>query len=182
MKPSLKCVICQKTLQEIGDARIIAQELRGFTISTKYLGGGNPNHPYRSFPLDETKSSFFVVWGSIWTEEPIQRAIEEYKSGRYPWFCQVYGNRTCDECKKPIPLPMGSDTIHEDGRKSHCPILPANLGCTNSKCSKYIPYDEKEREKFNKKRTRFEEEQQKKSKGKFSWKLTSSELERYNIK
>lgn len=120
--PASECVICEKTIDEAGGRRIIAQHLRGISLSKKYQGGGNTNSPRRSFSLNEENSLFMVVWGDIWTDESINRALQEFHSSRHPWFCQICGKRTCFECKYPINMPVGSDCIYENGSTSHCPI------------------------------------------------------------
>jgi len=139
--PASKCVVCEKTIEAIGGRRIVAQQLRGLRLSEKYEGGGNPNLPRRSFPLDKEKSLFMVVWGDIWTDESINRALKEFHNDRHPWFCQICGKRTCSECKYPINMPVGSDCIDENGCTSHCPILGFDPGCINSQCRKYKQWE-----------------------------------------
>lgn len=115
-----------KKIEEIGGRRLIAQRLRGVTLSTKYQGGGNPDYPHQSTLLYDDLEIYNDVWGekSMWTKEAIQRARQSYLNGRRPWFCQVCGCRACSECGAPINLPVGSDVLYENGCSSHCAILP----------------------------------------------------------
>lgn len=139
LKPAKTCVICNKSLAEVGGWRLVAQHLRGVKLSDKFQGGGNKDYPHQSFKLNETSDKYVVVWGekSKWTIEAIQRVIDQYNHGFQPWFCQVCGQRVCSKCGAPINYPMGSDILENSGCKPHVPILPINPGCINSVCSEY---------------------------------------------
>lgn len=139
--PDSCCVICGKTLAEVGGQRIIAQKLRGISTSNKFLGGGNPKYPHKSFKLNSSSTSplYLVIWGevSIWSEASIQRAIDAFHNGKRSWFCQICGQRVCSTCGAPINYPMGSDVLKDDGASSHCGIFPFDPGCINPECRNY---------------------------------------------
>lgn len=137
--PNSSCLICQKTIQEIGGQRITSQKLRGIGLSNKYLGGGNPDYPHQSIKLyDDNSKTYVVAWGEKekFTGSVLNRVRESFQNGAHPWFCQRCGVRTCSVCDAPINSPVGSDVISENGCQSHIPIF-ANTGCTNPECEKY---------------------------------------------
>jgi len=139
--PADKCAICGKTIDEVGGARIVAQQARGVALSDKYLGGGNPERPYRSFRLDEDSNTYVVVWGEVgfWSDANFQHAVETYRAGVRPWFCQVCGKRTCHLCGAPINVPVGSNWIGDTGCGAHSPLLGYDPGCSNPRCNLYRP-------------------------------------------
>ena len=141
--PADRCVICQKSIEEIGGRRIIGQHLRGVCLSDKYLGGGHPNFPYQRFHIS-SYSKYLTVWGevSMWNEDAVERAISAFQQGKRPWFCQVCGNRFCPDCGSPLIHPVGSDVLYDDGCSSHVPMLPCSPGCINPDC----PTQNKEKE------------------------------------
>jgi len=143
LKPAHCCVICNKTLDEIGGRRLVTQQLRGITLSDKYLGGGNKDYPHQSFKLSENPDEYVVVWGekSLWTKAAINRGIKDYQAGRRPWFCQKCGLRGCSTCGEPINYPMGSGVLYDSGCSSHVPILPIDPGCINKNCSRYKKFN-----------------------------------------
>jgi hypothetical protein len=143
LKPAHSCVICNKTLDQIGGRRLVAQQLRGITLSNKYQGGGNKDYSYKSFKFSEDSDDYVVVWGekSLWEKAAINRAISDYQAGKRPWFCQKCGLRGCSTCGEPINYPMGSGVIDGNGCYSHCPIHPIDPGCINKSCSKYKEFD-----------------------------------------
>ena len=133
--PDDRCCVCEKSLEEVGGRRIIAQHLRGVVLSQKYRGGGNPDYPHKSFKIND-KPLYLVVWGkpSMWMEKAIQRALRAINEGKTPWFCQICGNRVCPECGSPLKHPVGSDVLYDDGCSSHVAMLPIHPGCTNPEC------------------------------------------------
>jgi len=137
--PADSCVLCGKSLQEIGGRRLVGQQLRGVSLSDRYLGGGNKDFPYQSFQLSDEPVVYLVVWGekSKWTPTAIQAAKHEYLSGKRPWFCQRCGVRTCRQCGAPINYPVGSDMLDDQGCSSHAPIFPFDPGCSNPECERY---------------------------------------------
>ena len=140
--PASHCVICQKSLDEVGGKRIVAQQLRGVIISKEYRGGGNPDYPYRSFKISPTPL-YLTVWGemSMWPEDAIQRAVDDFQKGKASWFCQICGKRACSVCGAPINYPMGSDILNDNGSSSHCGIMPFNPGCINPRCKNFKEWD-----------------------------------------
>jgi len=137
--PADRCVICEKTIEETGGRRIIAQHSRGVKLGKRYEGGGNPERPHKSIKLYPESDTYVVVWGEkeFWTDARIKRAIQDYQDGRHPWFCQVCGLRTCSLCGSPINDPVGSATISAGGCVGQSPLLGVDPGCTNPECKKY---------------------------------------------
>lgn len=136
--PSPFCIICQKTIQEIGGRRIVAQQVRGILISSKPIGGGHRDHHYMSYKLS-SYPLYLVVWGpgTMWSEESIQRATEAFHRGKRSWFCQLCGNRVCVDCGSPLQHPVGSDVLYDNGCTAHVAILPCHPGCVNPQCKNH---------------------------------------------
>ena len=138
--PAHVCTICERPLSAIGGCRITATYTRGSLLSDKYLGGGNPDFPKRSFPLRTGPKRYLVVWGSFWDDDAIiQRAIDTVENGKRPWFCQLCANRICHECGQPVQFIHGSDILKDNGYCPHAAILPISPGCCNPNCSKHRP-------------------------------------------
>lgn len=139
--PDSCCVICGKSIAEVGGRRITAQKFRGIMISNKYLGGGNPAYPYKSCKLNSSSTSplYLVTWGelSMWSKSSIQRAIEAFHKGKRSWFCQICGRRVCSTCGAPINHPVLSDVLNNDGSNPHCGMIPCDPGCKNPSCTNY---------------------------------------------
>lgn len=141
--PAETCVFCNKTLKEVGGKRLVAQRLRGVTLTNEKLGGGNKDFPRKCFELFSEPLVFMDCWGETkkWTDAAVLSAKNAYLNGKRPWFCQVCGERKCSECGSPINYPMGSDILYGDGRSSHAPIHPFDPGCNNLSCKKYKAWD-----------------------------------------
>lgn len=141
--PSETCILCGKSLKDIGGKRIVSQHSKGIALSNKHMGGGNPDHPYQSVKLHDDKDLFVVVWGNkqLWTDLVINRARDEFLKDRQPWYCQVCANYVCNICHAPINYPMGSDILYDDGRCSHIGIFGFNPGCSNPTCKKYKKWE-----------------------------------------
>ena len=137
--PAPNCIFCNKSIEQIGGKRIVAQQLRGIKLSKKFQGGGNKDYPFQSFKLSDSSDNYVVIWGakSLWTENRIKQAIELSKQNLHPWFCQKCGHRTCSKCGEPINMPLGSDVIYEDGDIRHVMLIGINPGCINPKCSNF---------------------------------------------
>lgn len=142
--PSESCLFCHKTIEEVGGKRIISQQLRGVILSNKDQGGGNKDYPHQSVRLMDNSDRYVVVWGekNKWTKSLIDKAHTEFLSGHHPWFCQVCGERKCDNCGYPLNYPMGSDIIDNNGCSSHCAIHPFDPGCSNPNCVNYKEWGE----------------------------------------
>lgn len=137
--PAKTCVFCNKSLNDIGGKRIIAQQLRGVALSKKKTGGGNINFPHQSVQLFSDPNVFMDMWGEKekWNESSIKSAKNSYLNGKRPWFCQICAVRQCSNCGSPINYPMGSDILSGNGCSSHVGIFPFDPGCNNPDCDKY---------------------------------------------
>jgi hypothetical protein len=136
--PFSHCVICQKSIEEIGGRRIIAQSMRGILFSNKPIGGGHKDHHYKSHKLSPYPL-YLVVWGpgTMWSEDAIQSATAAFHKGKRSWFCQLCGNRVCQDCGSPLQQPVGSEVLYDNGCTSHVPILPCHPGCVNPQCKNH---------------------------------------------
>ncbi|WP_394754786.1 hypothetical protein [Crenothrix sp.] len=137
--PAKTCVFCDKSLEEVGGRRLVAQRIKGVKLSAECMGGGNPDFPYKSVKLFDDLKAYVVVWGekSLWTESAVNKAKNEFLTGHRPWFCQICGVRACMQCGSPINHPSGSDVLCSDGNTTHASILPCDCGCINPTCKKY---------------------------------------------
>ena len=61
LRPAESCVLCDKSLQEIGGVRLVAQQLRGVSLSDQYRGGGNKDFPYQSFKLSNDPAVYLPM-------------------------------------------------------------------------------------------------------------------------
>lgn len=138
--PSKTCVFCDKSIDEVGGKRLVAQKSKGISLSNEYKGGGNPDYPHQSVKLSDNLDVYVVVWGEkgLWTQSAIEKAKNEFLAGHHPWFCQICGNRTCEQCGSPVNNPYGSDHLADNGSSSHASIY-SDGGCTNPICEKYRP-------------------------------------------
>lgn len=136
-KPSSHCLLCKKTIEEIGGKRIIAQKTLGIYNSKIYRGGGDPDFPELSIKLDD--ANYIVLCGKkgMWTDELIEKVKEIYLNDECPWFCQKCAGKTCHICGEILNNPIGSDVIYDDGCISHVAILGYNPGCVNESCENY---------------------------------------------
>lgn len=137
--PAKTCIFCDKSLEEVGGKRLVAQKSKGVHLSNEYRGGGNPDYPFQSTKLFDDLGVYVVVWGerSLWIESTIEKAKNEFLTGYQPWFCQSCGNRVCLKCGSPLNHPSGSDVLHDDGNITHVSMLPCDFGCINPSCEKY---------------------------------------------
>jgi hypothetical protein len=137
--PARTCVFCSKPLKDVGGKRLIAQQLRGVTLTNKKRGGGNKDFPHQCFELFSDPLVYMDCWGEKekWTDSAILSAKKSYLSGKQPWFCQICGERKCSDCGSPINYPVGSDILYGNGCSAHAPIFPIDPGCSNPNCKKY---------------------------------------------
>jgi len=138
--PTKSCVLCERTLEEVGGGkRIIAQQLRGLKLSKTLESRGYSGCHERFFPLHDDDEQYLLVWGEklLWNENAIERAKKAFQQGYRPWLCQLCAVRACSKCGAPINYPMGSDIIYSDGYTSHVAIQPFDPGCNNKACKKY---------------------------------------------
>ncbi len=135
--PAQTCVLCDKTVEEVGGYRLVSQKLRGVSLSDKPIRRGKYSH--QAVKLYDDLNVYMLVWGEPekWTDSAIEKAKDEYKTGHKPWFCQVCGERKCSTCGAPINRPMGSDVLYASGCCSHLAIHPIDPGCVNKECSRY---------------------------------------------
>lgn len=135
--PASHCVICGKSIEEIGGRRIISQRDKGLYISSQPTKGGS-HAVHKSVKVDPLPL-YVTIWGekAFWNDETINRAIQIVKQGECPWFCQICGTRACYLCGQPINYPVASEILYDSGGSSHCPIIPHDPGCINPACKRY---------------------------------------------
>ena len=141
-KPSSHCLLCKKTIDEIGGKRVVAQKTLGTFISTTHRGGGDPDFPDLSIKLDD--ANYIVLRGikGMWTDELIEKVKGNYLNSECPWFCQKCAGKTCYICGEIMNNPIGSDIIYDDGCVHHVAALGYNPGCVNKSCENYKKWGE----------------------------------------
>jgi len=134
--PDDRCVICGKTIAEIGGRRIIAQNPRGCTVESKPRNNSPKMPTYTSYSLSPSPL-YLIVWGEdFWTEAAIERAKIAFLNGNRAWYCQICGERKCF-CGAPMNHTAASDYIEDDGHSFHCGVHVCATGCINPKCRNY---------------------------------------------
>ena len=134
--PAGGCVICEKTLDEVGGQRITAQRYRGLRLTDRPAEGRGPGIFCTSRWVEP--GLHLGVWGEIWDERSIERATDQVRNGLHPWYCQRCARHVCPKCGSLHAIPMGSDLIHENGCASHQMIIPVgNTNCSNSECENF---------------------------------------------
>ena len=138
LPPAQECLVCRKDIQLIGGQRMVAQTLRGTTVSEEFVVGGYQNFR-QCARLLEDRDLYLITWGEpdIFSNEALDRARNEYLSGKHPWFCQKCGKRQCSLCGEPIGRPLASTYILDDGRTFYAALSGYNPGCINSGCKNY---------------------------------------------
>jgi len=143
--PAATCVICGRTLREVGGRRITAQDCRGMAVTHTKNGGGHKNFR-RWIRLFDDKDTYVLIWGegAIMTDAVIERIKTTYREKRRPWYCQSKGcgNRQCPLCGKAKNLPVASDILYDNGCTTYQMIIPADLGCVNPSCEKFREFGE----------------------------------------
>ena len=144
--PSLTCVICGKSLPEIGGRRITAQKLRGMAVWDFEASLHDRGNLIASERLITDEEIYLVIWGEEkrFTDEVVERIRTTYLSGLRPWMCsaETCGCRQCPECGKANNMAVMSDILYDDGRNPHVPAIPAYVGCTNMDCKNYRRLDD----------------------------------------
>jgi len=141
-KPSSHCLLCKKTVDEIGGKRVVAQKTLGSFISTTYRGGGDLDFPDLSIKIDDAKYILLCGKKGMWTVELIDKVKEIYLNNERPWFCQKCAGKTCHICGEILNNPIGSDVIYDDGCVLHVASLGYNPGCMNESCENYKKWGE----------------------------------------
>ena len=133
-----RCILCEKSLDELGGERIVEQIPRSIVTSDTEYANSEKGYPRQSYKLSVNPDTYLVVWGKeLWADDVIDRAKREYAKGKQSWLCQVCGKRTCKECGTLIQFPMGSSLLDDDGNSWRVPNLPIDPTCRNSKCKNY---------------------------------------------
>ncbi len=136
-KPSCHCLLCKKTIEEIGGKRIVAQKTLGTFLLKTYHGGGDPDYPELSIKINDMNYITLRGKKGMWTDELIEEIKDIYLQYERPWFCQKCAGKTCYNCGELMNNPIGSDVIYDDGCISHVAALGYNPGCVNDMCENY---------------------------------------------
>ena len=131
-KPAPACVLCSRTLEEVGGKRIASTPTIGVTRQAE----PRPGDQYQSHPLDV---GYVITWGQPWNPDAVGRAIMTYREGHRPWLCQPCANRGCCVCGSPLRIAMASDILHDDGDIRHHMIVPVRNPCSNPECTEFRP-------------------------------------------
>jgi hypothetical protein len=133
--PAPTCLLCQRTLEEVGGTRLInCTQSRGVLIGeTADIGSFKKRKVFRL-----AQGGVLVLGDSDpwrWLPDEMERAREQAESGYHPWFCQACGARTCSTCGAPLRSPVGCTAMGADGTYGpYSPMLGARIPCTNPDC------------------------------------------------
>lgn len=140
--PASACVICAKTLSEVGGKRILATGLRGFDISDQRPKRQNKPHYVATPRLIEDEEIYLRVWGDkkIFTDAVVDRIRATYRSGFRPWMCQAKGcgDRACVVCGMAMRHTPCCGILHDDGESRYQMLIPLmSYPCTNVDCENF---------------------------------------------
>ena len=134
LKPAPACVLCSRTLEEVGGKRIASTQTIGVTRQAEERDGDE----YQSHSLG-VGAGYAITWGHPWTPNAVARAINAFQTGHRPWLCQPCANRGCCVCGSPLRIAMASDILHDDGDIRHHMIVPVRNPCSNPECTEFRP-------------------------------------------
>lgn len=130
--PAPTCVSCERTIEDVGGRRITWSTQAGVLVRSSQDAIGNLPHRALLVPLPKPHAGTLLLWPP--DEDAAGRAVAQWLDRLRPWVCQICSGRTCERCGSPTVAPHGCDTLHEDGRGGHMPILPGPAGCIREGC------------------------------------------------
>ena len=148
-KPAARCVVCEKTIDEIGGVRLVATHRHSIILCTPDVPLGSIRHPARTIRLTGNhRDVIFSMFGeAIWTDEVVERIVEVGMAGLRPWFCQVCADiHLCRVCGSPLTRVPTSDYLEDNGRSIHSPSVSGYAqSCPNSNCQNFRSQNERRR-------------------------------------
>lgn len=132
--PAPSCARCGEPVEAIGGKRVVGTADRGVIVCGPEMTLGELHHPAKTFRLPGKDAQFVVTYGTEWTEEGRQRAIDAAREGLRPWLCQKCAGRTCQACGAPLEFPIASTLLNDDGAVTHLMIVPTRASCINPEC------------------------------------------------
>ncbi len=137
-KPSERCAVCDKTIEETGGVRLVATGFLGLHICTPNVSLGNLKHPTRTIRLRGDYRDVIVVFSGqhLWEDGIVKRVECTVYKGKRPWFCQRCShNSLCPNCESPLTTTPGADRLEDNGKTIHSAYFAGFIRqCSNSKC------------------------------------------------
>ena len=129
------CIICGKSIEQVGGSKIISSRFLKIFISDKFSGGGDAEYPYQSAKLADGNYLVFKGKLSVWTKQKIDQATSFVNQGFDVWWCQSKScaNRTCRVCGSATQRAYGCDLLGG----VHVAAHPVPAGCENTECEKH---------------------------------------------
>lgn len=145
-KPAKCCVVCQRTLEEVGGFRLVATPRDGIRICTPDVPIGHIRHAARIIRLSgDFRDAIIALYGKrLWTETVVERVREVLMAGLRPWYCQLCANiHLCPVCGTPLTKVPMSAFLEDDGRTISAPSFSGYVQrCPNPNCPAFETVDE----------------------------------------
>jgi hypothetical protein len=115
--PGERCIVCRRTLNDVGGQRIVA----AIDVSVRIVDDGLEP----SVEITGLRCPLFAR----------ARAKRIVYSGGYPWVCQrCAGVGLCSRCSTPYPIAPGADVLSDDGTVLHVALV-AGMGLRCERCA-----------------------------------------------
>ncbi len=131
--PAKSCVVCDRTLKQIGGQRIVATQRVGIIVERKF--GRQRKKGETILALSRPRGHYVRFWGKVIQELSFEAIAKPLTNDRHPWLCQqCAGVALCTKCGAPLTFAHGADVLDDNGKALHQMIVPASLPCSNPGC------------------------------------------------
>lgn len=134
--PAPNCALCDKPFAEVGGYRITRSRQAGVLFRAAHDSLGNLPRRALVAPLSRPYDGVLLVWPP--REDALERAVRHWLDRFRPWVCQLCAQQTCELCGKRTISPRGCDSLHDDGRIGHCPLVPGPASCIDEGCRRRL--------------------------------------------